>query len=263
MEWAKLRFGWGKPGVLPFPNTLRKQWNNTRQENKCGPALQNDMPSILSLISWVQFLITINTKAADSNTDTLTLARDEPLIATLIRTQETVDGKHSSASTHVRCTCPQAVSSRWVMFTLNSLIVRPPRWFTAALFGVRVYILRSANTTEMRSVWCLFPQMSLSQQRHTFVVKPGTSAHQTTFLENHYQRKRFFNVQPGFGELVIWRHPSEQYMESLTTAQLRTCLALSLEAAVMGFKRPHKSAASITSKTGWGIRWLGKYISIN
>lgn len=58
MEWAKLYVGFVKPGGLSFPNSWRKlvKWY-TCDENKCGSGLQDDVPSILSLISWAQLLI--------------------------------------------------------------------------------------------------------------------------------------------------------------------------------------------------------------
>lgn len=57
-EWAKLYVGFGKLGGLSFPNSWRKlvKWY-TCDENKCGSVSQDDVPSILSLISWVQLLI--------------------------------------------------------------------------------------------------------------------------------------------------------------------------------------------------------------
>lgn len=52
MDWAELYVGLGKPGGFLVPNSLRKPVKRYRHdENKCGSGLQDDVPSILSLIT--------------------------------------------------------------------------------------------------------------------------------------------------------------------------------------------------------------------
>ena len=81
---------------------------------------------------------------------------------------------HTHPPTHTPQLCthasPQAASSRWVMFTPHSFILRPPCWFAAARFGVH---RRDAPAFDA----CVSADASLppTPQRQAFALEAGTS----------------------------------------------------------------------------------------